>query len=342
MTWLPLLLTDESPCLRYLVLKKLMKKDGKETKELKNDRLKDTLVQELIQLQNSDGSWGKGSLPTTASTSKIQLTSQALTRLGYLGFDSEFEPVNNGAEYLFTHQEEDGSWPLGNYSTDAEGRENYDSMSLQTSIPLRGLAECKYGASKRAEKAYEWLLDQRLDDGSWPTGIAHGNYGYVAGYRRLPHSRWGCRSNTTSALICLSLHPFRRHGDESQKAFDLLLGIEARERQHLGYDIARTMGYEMSRGFLTYYARYDMAQTLSLCSRIGASVSDSRIAELLDHVDTLKGRYGLWEYLPNPRASRWVTYDLLLSLSTIDEATDWVSLEPRTPFQKYSTKRRRY
>jgi hypothetical protein len=254
MTWPLLLLTDQSPSLRFLVLKKLMKIDDEETKELEKERLNDPLVSELVKLQNSDGSWGKGGLPGNANTSKIQLTSQALTRLGYIGFDKEFEPVRKGAEYLFKRQEDDGSWPLGSYSTDSEGRENYDKMSLQTSIPLRGLAECKYGTCERAEKAYDWLLNQRLDDGAWPTGIAHGNYGYVAGYRRLPHSRWGCRSNTVSALICLSLHPRRCQGEESWKALDLLLGTEALERQHLGYDVARTIGYESGGGFLTYYA----------------------------------------------------------------------------------------
>ncbi len=342
MTWPPLLLTDESPSLRFLVLKKLLKIDDEETKELEKERLSDPLVTELIKLQNHDGSWGKGTLPGNTSTSKTQLTSQALTRLGSIGFNSDFEPVRKGAEYLFKQQKEDGSWPLGSYSTDSEGRENYDTMSLQTSIPLRGLAECQYGTCKKAEKAYEWLLNQRLDDGAWPTGIAHGNYGYVAGYRRLPHSRWGCRSNTVSALICLSLHPHRCKVDESRKALDLLLGTESSERQYLGYYVARTMGYEPSGGFLTYYARNDVAQTIKLCSRIGASTSDSRVAELLELIDSFRGQYGLWEYLPVPQASRWVTYDLSLSLSGLDQETDWLSLQPRTPFQTYPKKRRRY
>lgn len=342
MTWPPLLLTDESPSLRFLVMKKLMKIDDEETEELEKERLNDPLVSELVKLQNNDGSWGKGSLPGNAATSKIQLTSQALTRLGYIGFDQGFEPVRKGAEYLFKHQEDDGSWPLGSYSTDSEGRENYDTMSLQTSLPLRGLAECNYGTCEMAEKAYEWLLNQRLDDGAWPTGIAHGNYGYVAGYRRLPHSRWGCRSNTLSALICLSLHPRRSQGDETRKALDLLLGTEASERQHLGYDVARTIGYEAGKGFLTYYARNDVAQTIKLCSRIGASTSDSRVAELLERVESFRGQYGLWEYLPEPQASRWVTYDLSLSLSVLDKETDWIPLQPRTPFQTYPKKPRRY
>ena len=38
----------------------------------------------------------------------------------------------------------------------------------------RGLAAAGYAEDPRAERAYEWLLGQRLDDGAWPTGRASG------------------------------------------------------------------------------------------------------------------------------------------------------------------------
>ena len=338
MTWAPLLLSDPSPCLRYLVLTELLS-EKEEANELRRLREQDLLVTGITRLQNPDGSWGRDSAEGTQS---LQATSQALTRLGYLGFDREFTPVRLGAEYLFSRQRSDGSWPLGRYSDDAERREGYDVMSLQTSIPLRGLAECGYAEDPRAERAYDWLIGQRLEDGAWPTGIAGDVYGYVAGYRRLPHSRWGCRSNTTSALVCLSLHLERRRGEEAGRALDLVLGRETRERHHLGYDVARSVGYERASGFLTYYARYDMAQILCLCARIGAGIDDARISELADHVVLLKGEYGLWTYLSRPEASRWVTFDILRSLSGLDAETGWVSMEPRTPFQPYPGRRKRF
>jgi hypothetical protein len=37
-----------------------------------------------------------------------------------------------------------------------------------------------------------------------------------------------------------------------------------------------------------------------------------------------------------------VTFDLLRSLSRIDETGDWLSAEPRTPFQAYPRRARRY
>lgn len=332
MTWIPLLLADSSPNLRLLVLRNLLKQaDSGEMEELEKIREKDPLVTELLRSQASDGSWGN-----------IRATAQALIRLGYLGFDSRFPAVSKGAEYLFRFQQQDGSWPLPQYSSEGEGGGTYQVISLQTSFPLRGLAACGFAVDPRAEKAYEWLLKQKLEDGAWPTGIAHGNYGYVAGYRRLAHSRWGCRSNTTGALACLSLHPRLSRGPDAKRALDLLLACETRERHHLGFETARITGAEETRGFFTYYARYDMAQILDLCRRIGASSTDGRVAELIKSVKELQGPYGLWEYRPKPRAGRWVTYDILRSLTGLTGESDWVSLEPRTPFTPYPERKKRY
>lgn len=215
-------------------------------------------------------------------------------------------------------------------------------IPLQTALPLYALALCGYATDPRAERAYAWLLEQRLDDGAWPTGIAAGNYGRVAGYRRLAHSRWGCRSNTTAALCCLAHHPQRRSSPEARRALDLLLGRETRERHALGFEVARMIGVEPARGFLTYFARFDLALVLDLCWRIGAGQDDERVADLVGFVRDQQGPYGLWTYQPRPQASRWVTFDLLRSLSRFDEAGDWLSLEPRTPFQPYPRRLRRH
>ena len=221
--------------------------------------------------------------------------------------------------------------------------EGYDVVSLQTSIPLRGLAAAGYAADPRAERAYDWLLAQRLDDGAWPTGLASGTLGYVAGYRRLAHSRWGCRSNTTGALACLALHPTRRRGPEARRALDLLLGRETREAHTLGFEVARVLGAEPARGFFTFYARFDLAQMLDLCRRVGAGPEDERVAGTVEFVTGLQGAYGLWQHSSHPQLSRWLTFDLLRSMARLHEQSggDWVSTEPRTPFQPYTKRQRR-
>lgn len=343
MTWAPLLLADSSPSLRMLVLGGLFDRpeDDPEMRELAELREEDPLVADLVELQAPDGSWKPGDLPESAPSGVLQVTSQALVRLGYLGLGRQYPTVERGAEYLFSQQREDGSWPLPRMREETQEHEGYSMMPLQTALPLRSLAMCGYATDPRAERAYEWLLAQRLPDGLWPTGIALGNYGYVAGYRKLAHSRWGCRSNTTGALICLALHPERRTGAEAHRALDLLLGRETRERHALGFEVARLIGVEPTRGFIAYFARFDLALILALCWRVGATREDERIAELVQSVYELRGPYGLWEYTPRPQASRWVTFDLLRSLSRLDDTVDWLSFEPRMPFQAYGRRVRR-
>jgi hypothetical protein len=348
LTWVPLLLADRSPCLRLRVLRDLLGRpdDDPEVVELAAVVETDPLVRELVAAQQDDGSWSLTALGTAGGP--VLRTAQALARLGTLGLPPAHPTVRRGAAYLFGQQGADGSWPLPLARQEADDTGDYDMMPLQTALPLRGLAAAGFATDPRAERAYDWLLAQRLDDGAWPTGLASGDYRYVAGYRRLPHSRWGCRSNTTGALLCLALHPERRRSPEARRALDLLLGRETREAYAVGFEIARLIGAEPVRGFLTTYARYDLGLLAFLCARIGAGRDDERVASLVDDLRALQGPFGLWQYAARPQASRWVTLDLLLSLSAIDAgdasgiAGDWVSLEPRTPFAPYPRERRRY
>ena len=353
MIWPPLLLADPSPCLRWLVLRDLFGRpaDDAELAELTPQRLADPLVADLLARQDGDGAWRPDEQATgrrTRGASRVHSTALALMRLGYLGFDATLPAVASGAEYLFDQQRADGAWPLrpeqalldGNRELPAH--ERYSMMPLQTAFPLRALAACGYATAPRAERAYAWLLAQRLPDGAWPTGKAAGVYGFVGGYRRLAHSRWGCRTNTTGALICLALHPQHRTSAAARRALDLLLGRETRDAYALGYEVARLVGAEAPRGFLTFFARFDLALMLDVCSRVGATRDDARIADMLTFVTSLQGAYGLWPYAPRPQVSRWLTLDLARSIARLEANTGWVELEPRTPFQPYPRRDKRY
>ena len=338
-----LLLADPSPCLRRLVLRELLDRPAEDAEVMELEQLcaEDDLVADLFKLQGADGSWKSGDLPGTAPRSRLLTTAQGLMRLGYLGYSTEHPAVKHAVDYIFSLQNEDGSWPLTDDDQD-ESREGYTMMPLQTALPLRSLAMAGCAQDARAEKAYAWLLAQRLEDGAWPVGIASGNYGYIAGYRRLAHSRWGCRSHTTGALSCLAMHPVLRNSPEARRVLDLLLGRETREVYAAGFEVARLIGAEETRGFTTYFARFDLAQILDLCWRIGAATEDERVADLVKFVREQQGAYGLWEYAHQPQASRWVTFDLLHSLSRLDQKTDWLSLEPRTHFRPYLKRERRF
>ena len=334
-----LLLADRSPCLRLLVLKNCLGFGAShpEVRELLPLRERDPIATALLSAQEPDGSWKDPS-----ESARLIATSVALSRLSFLGFPTRHPTVERGAAFLFSRQKPDGSWPL---PRNADGG-RYTMMPLQTALPLAGLARAGLSEDPRAERAYDWLLSKRLEDGAWPTGIASGVRGFVGGYRRLPHSRWGCRSNTTAALICLAYHPKRRDSDEARMALDHLLGRETRDRATLGFETARALGFEPVRGFVTFHAAFDPALVLELCARLGASPEDPRVAELIRFVRACTGPSGLWEYRANPMATRWVTYAVHSSLQALEEKADgrkrWIGTQPRTPFRTYPRGRRRY
>lgn len=137
--------------------------------------------------------------------------------------------------------------------------------------------------------------------------------------------------------------PECRYSVEARHALDLLLGRETREEYTLGFEVARLLGAEPARGFTTFYARFDLAVLLDLCSEIGAPLGDERVHDLVDFTRGLQGESGLWEYQQKPQVSCWLTFDLLRSLAKMVESNDqWVTNEPRTPFQPYPKKQKRY
>lgn len=343
MTWIPLLLADRSACLRWLVLRELLQRpeDDPELQELAALRQDDPLVEKLLVLQRPDGGF-RSVDGSSDSWNGLHTTSQALLTLGYLGFGGGHPAVQKGAEYLLSWQNPDGSWPLPVSKSEREFREAYSMIPLQTAFPLRALAAVGYGVHPRAELGYSWLIAQRLGDGAWPSGVKGEQNVFPAGYRRLAQSHFGCRTNTTLAVHALALHPLHRRSQEARQGLDILLAQGTLQASSLGFEVARRIGAEPSSGFFTYFAHHDPGLVLDLCWRIGADLEDERVAELVNFVRGLQGSYGLWEYPSQPRASRWVSFDLLRSLARIDQRTDWISTRPRTIFQPYPKESRRY
>jgi hypothetical protein len=317
-----LLLADPSPALRQRALVELLDvpADDDEVTELTAHVESDPAIEALL----------------TDKTTELRELSFNLCRLAYAGLTRDHPRVAELAEAVFAYQQRDGAFPLRAFGK----RSRYDMIPLQTSLPLRGLASVGYAEDPRAERAYDWLLGTRLPDGSWPTARAAGHAGYVAGYRRLPASA-GCRANTTGALACLALHPSRAKSDAARAALDLLLQRETRDEWALGSELARLVGVDTTGGFITFYARFDLAFLLELATRSGAAADDPRVADLIAFLESRRARSGLWEHPSHPELSRWLTLDILLSLRRVQQG-DWVGAAFRTSFRAYPRRRRRY
>jgi hypothetical protein len=345
MTWVALLLADRSPILRRLVLTELLGRpeDESEVVELESIIEDDPLIRTLLKKQADDGSWKETDYGDYSSKNKIRATSIVLQRFAFAGLPPDHPAIIKGVDFIFSKQRKDGSWSVPrSYDGVTLDGGAYTMIPLQTALPLLGISASGHSKDERAEFAYDWLLETRLDDGSWPTGMTGNVYGYQAGYRRMPNSQWGCRTNTTLALSCLGFHPERSRSQEARRALDMLLKRETRDRRNVGFNVARTAGFEPHRGYFTYHARFDPALILELCWRIGADSSDSRVVDLIEWFSKIQGPYGLWEYTPRPEASRWVSFEILRSLSRLDSDQDWVTQQLRSPFAAYSSKRKRF
>jgi hypothetical protein len=311
-----LLLCDRSPALRARVLVELLDVPADDP-ELGDLVARRRAMPEVTLLGSVGGH-------------DLRELSWTLCRLAHLGLDRREPDVARLAETLLERQLADGSFPLAAFGR-SKSEPRYSMIPLQVALPLRGLAAVGYATDPRAERAYDWLIDQRLDDGAWPLGIAAGQPGYIAGYRRLPGSR-GCRVNTEAGLACLALHPERSRSPEARVALDLLLQRETRDEWALGTEVARLTGTDPVPGFITSYARFDLALILELASRIGASIDDPRVRDLVAFLRSRCGAAGLWEHPERPDLSRWLSFEILLSLRRL-EAGEWVGGAPRLPFR---------
>ena len=327
-----LLLADRSPALRF---RALVEVDGLD--------LEDSEVAGLAeQLPSSE----EVDRVLSSMTPDLSGMSFALSRLDFLGLTRGHPAVDEIAEKIFDRQKKDGSWPTNAYASadrksNVPADEGYKWRPLQVALPLRGLATVGYAEDPRAERAYEWLLAHRFDDGSWPYGQAGvQKAGAVAGYRRLPRSE-GCRATTTGALACLARHPQRRTSEDARRALDLLLQRETRDEWALGTEVARLAGAERPRGFATFYARHDLAFILDIASRIGASTDDVRVADLVAFLETRRGPLGLWDHPTHPQLSRWLSLDILASMRRL-ETGDWSGRDLRSSFVPYPKRRRRF
>ncbi|WP_371400901.1 hypothetical protein OHA10_23335 [Kribbella sp. NBC_00662] len=319
-----LLLGDPSPSLRWRAARELEGADNEDAEviawrsEIDRSPAVDALVTELA----AAGPYEAGYL---------------LCRLAHLGYDGPATAV--AVEKIFRLQRPDGSWSVPG---PIEGPR---FITMHTVVPLRGIAAAGFATDPRAERAYEWLLGVRLDDGSWPAGPKAdlGQAGRPAPpekeYRRLTRGL-GCRSATTGAVACLAMHPTRRQSDAARIGVDHLLARETRDASTIGWEVSRLVGLERAMGQITFYATFDLAFLLDLASRCDVSPQDRRIHDLVDYLESLRGPYGLWQHSVHPQLSGWLSLDLETSLRRF-ESGDWIGNEEPAGFTPYQRGPRR-
>ncbi|WUJ68235.1 hypothetical protein OG809_24355 [Kribbella soli] len=318
-----LLLGDPSPSLRWRAARELEGAEDAEVASWRTEIDRNPEIEGLVSRLAAAGPYDAGHL---------------LCRLAYLGYRGP--AIATAVEKIFGLQRSDGSWSVPG---PIEGPR---FITMHTVVPLRGIAAAGFATDPRAERAYEWLLGVRLEDGSWPAGPKAdlGQAGRPAPpereYRRLSRGL-GCRSATTGAVACLAMHPSRRRSDAARIGVDHLLARETRDASAIGLEVSRLVGLERAMGRITFYATFDLAFLLDLASRCGVSLQDRRVHDLVDYLESLRGPYGLWQHAVHPQLAGWLTFDLETSLRRL-ESGDWIGNEEPADFTPYQRGRRRY
>ena len=326
-----LLLGDPSPSLRWRAARELEGADDGDAEvaawrsEIDRSTEVDALVSRL-----------------TAAEARPYVAGYLLCQLAYLGYRGP--AMTTAVERIFEGQQADGSWSI---PPDGPGPiEGPRFVTMHTVVPLRGIAAAGFATDPRAERAYEWLVGARLDDGSWPAGPKAdlGQAGTPTPpekeYRRLTRGL-GCRSATTGAVACLALHPERRRSDVARIGVDHLLARESRDASTLGWEVSRLVGLEPAMGQVTFHATFDLAFLLDLASRCGVSAQDRRIHDLLEYLETLRGPYGLWQHPAHPQLAGWLSLDLETSSRRLQHG-DWTGNEAPATSTPYRRGRRGY
>jgi hypothetical protein len=101
------------------------------------------------------------------------------------------------------------------------------------------------------------------------------------------------------------------------------------------------IGAEPTRGFLTFYGRFDLAQILHLCRCVGASLEDPALPASSPSCGSFRAVWALG-YRATAGLALGHIFDLLRTLSQLDASGDWAALSPARLSRHILSEPRRY
>jgi len=170
------LVENASPPVRYLTHEQILKADPQSPsmQELWRGVEGSREADEILALQNEDGSWFSGGPwgprgyrrqtgpGYTASRPKFVTTAWILPYLGEMGFTAADERIRRGCEYML---QEIGASPASDPPR-VEATRAANCCGLYA-IPLRAFASVGMAADERLGGAWEWLARCQRTDGGW-------------------------------------------------------------------------------------------------------------------------------------------------------------------------------
>jgi hypothetical protein len=285
---IPPLLESESEALQYFTKRDLLDESVGPIDEI----WELPEVQKITRRQQEDGSWLKSGKPKypAVNYALIETWRQFRFLVQMYGFTRRNPVGQKAAEFLFSCQTEEG---------DIRGILANQYTTYYTGAILFLLIEAGYADDPRTEKAFEWLLSIRQDDGAWSIPmITHKldretQNELSSQYREplQPDLTKPFSHNATGMILrAFAAHPRHRKSEAAVHAAKLLA---SRFFQKDAYT-----SYQAERYWIMFQYPYwwnQLVAALDSISLIGISKENENVGKALDWLIEHQQESGLWK-----------------------------------------------
>lgn len=266
-------------------------------RDLLNDRggnveslwaLKD--AQKIIRRQQENGSWVYPSGRLTIRSQENYNQIETYRNLGYLvemyGFNKRSPVIKSAAEYLFSFQTDEG---------DIRGIYGSQYTPNYTAAILELLIKAGYGNDKRIEKAFQWLISIRQNDGGWaiPLRTCNTNLDIIGmGNSPLQPNKNKPFSHMVTGVVlrAFAAHKVYRNSKVAKKAAGLLL-------QNLfekdNYSDRGTTDFWLRFTFPFWFT--DLISAMDSLSQLGVASDEPKMADAINWFIDHQQKDGLWK-----------------------------------------------
>jgi hypothetical protein len=247
-------------------------------------------AEKILRRQQSDGSWkypgGREQVRRPEDYNQLE----TFRNLGWLvekyGFDRRHAAIRQAADFLFSHQTEEG---------DIRGIMGTQYATHYTAGMLELLVKAGFADDPEVEKGMQWLLMIRQDDGGWAFPLRAANVSYAEAMK-LAAPIQPLRSKPFSHLLtgvvlrAFAAHPRYRNSLEAVEAGKLLLSRFFKSDKYI------------DRGDKSYWQKVsfpfwftDILSALDSLSLIGFTTAEAEIETALGWLGELQREDGSFQ-----------------------------------------------
>lgn len=328
---LPWLLEPDSPGVRYLALRDLVRvpTGDPELRRARKHAHRDGPIAEVLRHMEKDGFWVK---PGPGYAPKYRSTVWSIILLAELGASAtEDKRIHLACKYLVDH----ALCENGQFTMISSGAPSGTADCLQGNL-LWSLAGLGY-EDNRLALAYEWMARSLTGDGVAPAEDIHAALRYYAikcgpGFACGANNRLPCAWGAVKVMLAFGSLPLAQQTSLVHKAVtrgvDFLFSINPASAAYPAGFSNKPNGSWWKFGFPVFYVT-DLLQLVEALTRLGYG-DDPRLLDTIELISSKQDEYGRWpleydypgktwlDFGKKKQANKWVTFRALKVLRGCD------------------------